>query len=136
MQSPAPLPHVDLTDTQWLFLAQLVTASLRDPGSSIDDEEVAAARGIDREQMYSEVPLLSWLKLIEQRGDQLTATDLGAAVHYRRLYESSELRLSEVARLAEAHEAAAPQLTLAVRQLAQGSVTLEEALRSAARRLA
>lgn len=84
--------------------------------------------------MYTDVPLLSWLKLIERRDDHLKVTALGVAVHYRRLYEASELRLSEVFRLAEAHESEAPQLALAVRRLAQGSVTFEEALSSAARR--
>lgn len=134
MQFSAPLPHVDLTDAQWRLLAQLVTASLRDPHASTENTEVAAARGIDPEQIHEDVPLLSWLKLMEQRDDELTVTALGAAVHYRRLYESSEVRLSEVARLAEAHESQAPQLTLAVRRLAQGSVTFEEALSGAARR--
>ncbi|MFI6963019.1 hypothetical protein [Streptomyces sp. NPDC050255] len=92
MHLPAPLPHVDLTDAQWRLLAQLVAASLHDPGASTDDEEVAAARGLDLEQMYTDVSLLSWLKLIERRDDQLMVTDLGTAVHFRRLYESSELR--------------------------------------------
>lgn len=136
MRFSVPLPHVDLTDAQWRLLAQLATAPLRDPGISTGDAEAAAARGIDSEQILDDVPLLNWLKLIERRDDQLVATALGAAVHYRRLYESSELRLSEVARLAEAHETMAPQLTPAVRRLAQGSVTFEEALSGAARRSA
>ncbi|MER7722961.1 hypothetical protein [Streptomyces sp. NPDC096323] len=125
---------MDLTDAQWRLLAQLVTASLRDPRASTEDAQVATARGIDPEQMHEDVPLLSWLKLMERRDGELTVTALGVAVHYRRLSETSEVRLSEVARLAEAHESQAPQLTLAVRRLAQGSVTFEEALSSAARR--
>ncbi|MFJ8858915.1 hypothetical protein ACIRD8_10810 [Streptomyces sp. NPDC102451] len=136
MQISAPLPHVDLTDAQWGLLAELVTTPQRDPDSSTADAEAAAARGIDPGQVQRDEPLLSWLKLIERREGRLAATALGAAVHYRRLYESSELRLSEVARLVEEHERVAPQLTLAVRRLAQGAVSFEEARRGAARRTA
>ncbi|MET9804999.1 hypothetical protein [Streptomyces halstedii] len=134
MQISAPLPHVDLTEAQWGLLAELVTAPLHDPGSSLADAEAAVARGIDPGQVQRDEPLLSWLKLIERREDRLAATVLGAAVHYRRLCESSERRLSEVARLAEAHETTAPHLALAVRRLAQGAVTFDEALSGAARR--
>ncbi|MFF2407669.1 hypothetical protein [Streptomyces sp. NPDC058092] len=136
MHFSAPLPAVDLADAQWRLIAQLVTASLRYPGNTTDDAEVAAARGIDPEQIHSDVSFLTWLKLIERRDDRLVATALGAAVHYRRLHESSELRLSEVVRFAEAHEAQAPQFTRAVQQLAQGSISFEEAMSGAARRSA
>ncbi|MHC3461487.1 hypothetical protein [Streptomyces flavovirens] len=133
MHISAPLPHVDLTDAQWGLLAELVTAPQRDPSSSTADAEAAVARGIDPGQVQRDEPLLSWLKLIERREGWLAATALGAAVHYRRLCESSERRLSEVARLAQAHETTAPHLALAVRRLAQGSVTFDEALSGAAR---
>ncbi|MER5556199.1 hypothetical protein ABT001_31785 [Streptomyces sp. NPDC002793] len=136
MQFSAPLPHVDLAEAQWGLLAELVAAPQRDPGSSTADAEAAVARGIDPGQVQRDEPLLSWLKLTERRDGWLGATALGAAVHYRRLYESSELRLSEVARMVEEHERAAPQLTLAVRRLAQGVVSFEEARRGAARRTA
>ncbi|MGN5632901.1 hypothetical protein [Streptomyces sp. AC154] len=125
---------MDLTDVQWRLLSELTTAPLRSPGVSTDEAESAAARGIDSKQVLDDVPLLSWLKLVERRDGQLGVTALGAAVHYRRLHEMSELRLSEVARLAEAHETTAPQLTLAVRRLAQGAVTFEEAMSGAAGR--
>ncbi|MBL1291598.1 hypothetical protein ACFTXO_02610 [Streptomyces sp. NPDC057067] len=134
MQISAPLPHVDLTDAQWGLLAELVTTPQRDPGSGTADAEAAVARGIDAGQVQRDEPLLNWLKLIERRDGRLAATALGAAVHYRRLCESSERRLSEVVRLAEAHETTAPHLALAVRLLAQGSVTFDEALSGAVQR--
>lgn len=133
MHSPVPLPHVDLTDAQWQLLDELVTAGLTDPSHSVDSAESAAARGIDLQLFAADAALLTWLKLAERSGDQWGVTDLGAALHYRRLYESSELRLSEVARFATANEASAPQLTRAVRRLAQGSISFDEAFREAQR---
>ncbi|SEC01589.1 hypothetical protein SAMN05216483_0884 [Streptomyces sp. 2131.1] len=80
--------------------------------------------------MYVDVPVLTWLRLLEQRDDWLVVTDLGTAVHYRRVAEACELRLSDVARFAEAGEAAAPHFARTVRRLAQGSLSLAEALGS------
>ncbi|WP_406407709.1 hypothetical protein [Streptomyces sp. NBC_01643] len=130
MHPPTPLPYVDLSDAQWQLLAQLVSAGLPDPASSQDNAEVVAACGLDLEQVHADVPFLTWLKLIERNDGWLVVSDFGAAVHYRRVHESSELRLSEVARLAGANEAAAPQFARAVRRLAQGSISFAEALSS------
>ncbi|WP_093704501.1 hypothetical protein [Streptomyces sp. 2131.1] len=125
------MPDVALTDTQWRLLAQLVAAALPDSGSGGRQHARAiAARGLDPDQVYVDVPVLTWLRLLEQRDDWLVVTDLGTAVHYRRVAEACELRLSDVARFAEAGEAAAPHFARTVRRLAQGSLSLAEALGS------
>lgn len=134
MHSPAPMPDVDLTDAQWRLLAQLAVAALPDPGSGGRQYAgAAAARGLDPEQVCVDVPVLAWLRLLEQRDDWLVVTDLGVAVHYRRMSEVCELRLSDVARFAEAGEAVAPDFARTVRRLAQGSISLAEALGRASR---
>lgn len=129
MHSPAPMPDMDLTDAQWRLLAQLAVAALPDPGSGgRQHARAAAARGLDPDQVCVDVPVLAWLRLLKQRDGWLVVTELGAAVHYRRVAEASELRLSDVARFAESGEAAAPHFALTVRRLAQGSISLAEAL--------
>ncbi|MFD3409937.1 hypothetical protein [Streptomyces cyaneofuscatus] len=120
---------MDLTDAQWHLLGELVSVGLTDPSGSTAAAATAAARDVDPQSFSAEVALLAWFKLACRVDDQWVATALGAALHYRRLYESAELRLSEVARLATANEESAPVLTLAVRRLAQGSISFEEALR-------
>lgn len=129
MHSPAPLPYVDFTDAQWHLLGELVSAGVTDPSDSGDSAATAAARGIDVQSFSGEVAFLAFLKLACRVDDQWVATDLGAALHFRRLLESAELRLSEVARFATVNEASAPEFSLAVRRLAQGSISFEEALR-------
>ncbi len=129
MHSPAPMPDMDLTDAQWRLLAQLAAAALPDPGSGGRQHAGgASARGLDPDQVCVDAPVLAWLRLLEQRDGWLVVTDLGAAVHYRRVAEASELRLSDVARFAESGEAAAPYFARTVRRLAQGSISLAEAL--------
>ncbi|WP_405900805.1 hypothetical protein OG242_28070 [Streptomyces sp. NBC_00727] len=134
MHAPAPVPDMDLTDAQWRLLAQLAAAALPDPGSGGRQHAGAAvARGLDPDQVRVDVPVLAWLRLLEQRDDWLLVTDLGAAVHYRRTAEASESRLSDVARFTESGEAAAPHFARTVRRLAQGSISLAEALGRASR---
>ncbi|WP_329625310.1 hypothetical protein OG357_37240 [Streptomyces sp. NBC_01255] len=85
------------------------------------------ARGLDPDQVRADLPTLLWLKLVERRGERLTATDRGAAVHYRSLYEASEERLSEIARFAQAQGTVAPDFARAVRLLAQKPLSSTEA---------
>ncbi|MFH9396648.1 hypothetical protein [Streptomyces sp. NPDC017413] len=130
MSSPAPLPHVDLTATQWRLLGELVSAALPDPSRSVDSTAAAAAaRGLDPGLLTADAALLTWMKLAAHSGEQLTATDLGAALHYRRLQELLELRLSEVVRYAAANEPAAPRFARNVRRLAEGSLPFADAMR-------
>ncbi|MEV0036337.1 hypothetical protein [Streptomyces sp. NPDC050804] len=112
------------------LLAHLVSASLPDPGGSGGAAEAVVAYGLDPDQVRADLPSLIWLKFVVRDDDRLVATDLGAAVHFRSLYESAEERLSEVARLVEAYEVQAPPLARCVRRLAQGSISFEEALAS------
>ncbi|MEU5367567.1 hypothetical protein ABZ362_00965 [Streptomyces sp. NPDC005951] len=129
MYSPAPLPHVDLTAAQWQLLGELVSAPLTDPLRGTDNMEAAAARGLDPQLLPADSALLTWMKLAERSGEFLTVTDLGAALHYRRLQEWFELRLSEVARFAAAHEPSVPRFARDVRLLAEGSLSFADAMR-------
>ncbi|WP_326811041.1 hypothetical protein OIE62_23070 [Streptomyces scopuliridis] len=88
------------------------------------------AYDLDPDQVRVDLPSLIWLKFVVRDDDRLVATDLGAAIHFRSLYESAEERLSGVARLVEACEVQASPLARCVRQLAQGSISFEEALAS------
>ncbi|MFE7335245.1 hypothetical protein [Streptomyces griseus] len=119
---------MDLTAAQWQLLGELVAAALTDPSLSVDSVAAAAARGIDTRQFPTDAALLTWMKLVERSGDQLTATDLGAALHHRRLQESLELRLSEVVRYAAANESSMPQFARNVRRLAEGSLSFADAM--------
>ncbi|WP_232788639.1 hypothetical protein [Streptomyces odonnellii] len=130
MHPTGPLPHVDLTDSQRQLLAHLVSASLPDPGGSGGVAEAVVAYGLDPDQVRADLRSLIWLKFVARDRGRLLATDLGAAVHFRSLYESAEERLSEIARLVEAYKVQAPSLTRCVRRLAQGSISFEEALTS------
>ncbi|MFJ2173849.1 MULTISPECIES: hypothetical protein [unclassified Streptomyces] len=85
------------------------------------------AHGLDPDQVRADLPSLTWLKLITRTHGSLVATDLGTAVHFHALYESSEERLSQVAQLVSAHQTRAPELARCVRRLAEGSLTFEEA---------
>ncbi|CAG7643603.1 hypothetical protein [Actinacidiphila bryophytorum] len=68
------------------------------------------------------------MKLVDLDDGSLGLTDLGTAVHFRALYESSQERLAGIARLADMREATAPHFARAVRSLADGSCSLPEAL--------
>lgn len=127
MHSAAPLPHVDLTEAQWQFLARLASGPLPD-SSDRQAFAQALAPDLDADQARGDLPTLRWMKLVDLTDSSLVLTDLGTAVHFRALYESSQERLSEVARLAETGESAAPRFARAVRRLADGSCSLREAL--------
>lgn len=75
-----------------------------------------------------DVPTLRWMKLVDRADGSLALTDLGAAVHFRAMYESSQERLAEIARLADMRQAVAPHFARAVRRLADGTCSLPEAL--------
>jgi hypothetical protein len=128
MHSAAPLPDVDLTDTQRRLIARLAAGPLPDPGDRDGFTRALAPDGLDADQARDDLPTLRWMKLVHPAEGSLTLTDLGAAVHYRALYESTQDRLSEIARLADRGRATAPRFALAVRGLADGSRTLAEAL--------
>lgn len=127
MHSAAPLPHVDLLEAQWRLLARLGSGPLPDPSDRQAFAE-ALAPDLDADQARADLPTLRWMKLVDLADGSLVLTDLGLAVHFRALYESSQARLSEVARLAETGESAAPRFARAVRRLADGSCSLPEAL--------
>ncbi|WP_333771238.1 hypothetical protein [Streptomyces sp. IBSBF 2435] len=130
MHSAAPLPHLDLTEAQWRLLARLAEGSVPDPSDRSAFVEALALDGLDADLARDDLPTLRWMKLVDLAHGSLTLTDLGAAVHFRALYESSQERLAEIARLADMRAAVAPRLARAVRGLADGSRSLAEALAS------
>ncbi|WP_166026357.1 hypothetical protein [Streptomyces chilikensis] len=125
------IPHVDLTTTQYALLAELELAPM--PRRAAD----VSARGLSAEEVLSDaVPGLLWLGLIQESEDSLAITSAGTAVHYRAEHEKAVCRLAEVAAFAdvlEAEEATAidrRRVPHALRRLAQGTVSLEEAVGS------
>ncbi|MGW4625176.1 hypothetical protein [Streptomyces rubiginosohelvolus] len=120
---------MDLTAAQWQLLGELVSAPLTDPSRGADSSATAAVRGLDPQLFPADSALLTWMKLAERSDDLLRATDLGAALHYRRLQESLELRLSEVARYAATNEPSSPHFARNVRLLAEGFLSFADAMR-------
>lgn len=128
MHSAAPLPALDLTDAQWRLLARLAAGSIPDPSDRSAFVRALAVDGLDADLAREDLPTLRWMKLVDQADGSLVLTDMGAAVHFRALYESSQERLGEVARLAVMRGAVSPRFAQAVRRLADGSCSLSEAL--------
>ncbi|MGP4051596.1 hypothetical protein [Streptomyces sp. 2A115] len=125
-----PLPHFVLTDSQLRLLAELVLQPLPDPATGEEAEMVILARELDVSDVLSDARELAFLGLAVRENGAVAATDLGAAVHYQALHEAAESRLSDVVRLVAAVEDDQPRLARAVRHLAQGHVSLDQALAS------
>ncbi|WP_199865185.1 hypothetical protein [Frankia sp. EI5c] len=99
------------------------------------DPAAVEARGLAPEAVAAVLPTMRWLKLVTEQDGVLTATDLGAAVFHRARQEDAEARLSAVVSFADVLEAAvgseratrsAPR---ALRQLAQGVISRDQAVR-------
>ncbi|MDX3239379.1 hypothetical protein PV392_27565 [Streptomyces sp. ME03-5709C] len=125
------VPHVALTDTQYALLAELMLAPL--PHSAAD----VSARGLSADQVSGDVPALVWARLIEESDEMLAVTMRGAAVYYRAEHEKAERRLADMATFADALEtqedagvAQLRRIAGALRGLAQGTLSLEEAIGS------
>lgn len=125
-----PLPRFVLTDSQRRLLAELVLQPLPDPAAGEEAEMVILARELDVSEVLRDVRELAFLGLAVGENGEVVATDLGTAVHYQALHEAAESLLSDVVRLVTAVEDDHPRLTRAVRHLAQGEVSLEQALAS------
>ncbi|NNN31999.1 hypothetical protein HLK59_16835 [Streptomyces sp. S3(2020)] len=128
-----PLPHFELSSSQYRLLAETVLSSLPDPATQEDAQLEWTARGLDPEDLELDVPELIFLGLVAQEQGSLAMTRLGAAVHYRAVYEAAEERLAAVVLLAEAAENVDPQFCRTVRRLVQGNVSFAEALAEVAR---
>jgi hypothetical protein len=126
-----PLPHFELSSYQYRLLAETVHMPLPDPASGPDARTEWLARGLDPDDSEADVPELVVLGLVAREDGSLAMTGLGAAVHYRAAHEAAEERLSAVVRLAVSAGGAHPRLASALRRLAQGSVSLDEALAEA-----
>jgi hypothetical protein len=128
MHPAAPLPHFELTESQWRLLARLTSGPLPDPSDRQVFVRALAVDGLDADKARDDLPTLRWMRLVHSADGSLALTDLGAAVHFRALFEATQERLSQVARLAETHESVAPRFARTVRRLADGSCSLCEAL--------
>jgi hypothetical protein len=127
MHSAAPLPHVDLTDPQRQFLARLAQGPVPE-GDRPAFTRALSADGLDADLVWDGLPSLRWLKLVNVAEDALVLTDLGAAIHFRALFESSQERLSDVVQLAERGGNTTLRLARAIRGVAEGSCSLPQAL--------
>jgi hypothetical protein len=84
--------------------------------------------------MRADVPALLWMGLIAQSHGTLSVAQLGSAVFHRAERENAGNRLAEVAAFADALEATSGsevdhrRIPYALRQLAQGAFTLDEAV--------
>ncbi|MEU0584324.1 hypothetical protein [Streptomyces sp. NPDC006132] len=128
-----PLPQFELSRPQYQLLAATVLMPLPDPAGADDARTEWLARGLDPGDDELDVSELVFLGLVARKDGSLTMTGLGAAVHYRAAHEAAEERLSSVARLAESAEDTHSQLARAVRRLAQGTISFEQALAEARR---
>ncbi|KKD09955.1 hypothetical protein TN53_00190 [Streptomyces sp. WM6386] len=127
------MPHFELSSSQYRLLAETVLSSLPDPATEEDAQLEWSARGLNWEDPELDVSELIFLGLVSREQGLFAMTHLGAAVHYRAVYEAAEERLAAVAMLAEAAENVGPRFSRAVRRLAQGSFSFGEALAEVAR---
>ncbi|GAA3822907.1 hypothetical protein ACFS5L_09605 [Streptomyces phyllanthi] len=123
-----PLPHFELSSSQYRLLAEAVLAPVPDPATSEAAQQECLARGLDPDDVRADVPELLLLGLVVRERHALSLTPLGTAAHYRKAHEEAERRLAAVAQLAEEAAHMSPRLARAVRRLAQGSLSLGEAL--------
>ncbi|MCF3960411.1 hypothetical protein [Streptomyces fuscigenes] len=121
---------MDLTENQRRLLARLALGSLPVPTDRPAFTRALAADGLEADFIRADLPSLRWMRLVDVAEGSLMLTDLGAAVHFRALFESSQERLSEVVRLAERGEDTVPRLARAIRGVAEGSCSLPQALLS------
>ncbi|WP_230423653.1 hypothetical protein [Streptomyces radicis] len=119
---------MDLTEAQWRLLARLAEGPVGDPSDRAAFARDLAVDGLDVDRARADLPTLRWMKLVDLAEGGLVLTDLGAAVHFRALFEAAQERLGEVALLADAREAVAPRFARAVRRVADGTYSLPEAL--------
>ncbi|MFH0175484.1 hypothetical protein [Streptomyces cacaoi] len=93
-----------------------------------------SARGLNEADVPDDVRTLTWRGMVATDEGSLSLTPLGAAAHYASEAERLTSRLVDVSTLADELERLVPALareTHAVRQVAQGTWSLEQALRFA-----
>ena len=108
--------------------------TLADIPYSEEDAIALAVRGLDEDEVREDARSLAWRGMVAAEGDRLSITPLGAAAYYAYEVEQLTARLSDVCALVDELERVAPALgrqTCAVRQVAQGTWSLEEAIRYA-----
>ncbi|MGW7644200.1 hypothetical protein [Streptomyces bobili] len=122
------VPTVPLSPLQQRLLQELDLCDLPAPEAA---PESYASRDFDTDEVRDALPALLWARLVEQQGDEATLrlTPVGAAT--LRAAECDELaaRLRAVASFADtvAQGAAARPAGLALKRLAEGTWTLEQA---------
>ena len=104
--------------------------TLADIPYTLHDVAPLASRGLDEEQVQEDVLSLTWRGMVAADGGSLSITPLGAAAHYASEVEELSARLVDVCTLTDELERLAPSLTHethAIRQVAQGTWSLEQA---------
>lgn len=108
--------------------------ALADMPYSDEDMTSASVRNLDEEALRDDVPTLTWRGMVTVDDGRLSITPLGAAAHYASEAAELSARLVDVHTLAEELERLSPARAReahAIRQLAQGAWSLEQAMRSA-----
>ncbi|MCW8383094.1 hypothetical protein [Streptomyces justiciae] len=126
-----PLPHFELSSSQYRLLAETLLSPLPDVTAAEGAQLDWLTRGLDPGDPDLDVSELAVLGLIVRRDGVVSTTPLGAAVHHRAAQQAVEERLSAVVRLVETVSGTRPGLTRAVRGLSQGSLSFEQALHEA-----
>lgn len=122
-----PLPHFELTRPQYRFLAEAALGPLPDPDDGEGAQQSWSARELDPDDPDLVLSELVFAGLVTRGRNGFVLTPLGAAVHHRAAQEEAENRLAAVVLLTDEIAREHPRLARAVRLLAQGIVSPEEA---------
>ncbi|QKV95930.1 hypothetical protein HUT19_32785 [Streptomyces sp. NA02950] len=90
-----------------------------------------AVRDLEEASIADDVRTLSWMGLVETRGERLAITPRGRAVHFEAECAVLSARLAEVSVFADALQRRTPSLGAelhALRQLADGAWSVTEAV--------
>ncbi|MDH6137034.1 hypothetical protein P3T37_006465 [Kitasatospora sp. MAA4] len=118
--------HSVLSPSQLQLLHHLVIAEIPSP-----DAIAAAVRGLDQESSADDVQTLSWMGLLEVKGEGLVITPRGKAAYFEAECTTLGERLIEVSAFADELQRRTPSLSPemhALRQLAEGAWSGTEAV--------
>ncbi|MQY40020.1 hypothetical protein SRB17_80490 [Streptomyces sp. RB17] len=95
------------------------------------DPVAVAVRDLEEASIANDVRTLSWMGLLEVRGERLAITPHGRAVHFEAECAALSARLAEVSAFADDLQRRTPSLAAemhALRQLADGTWSVAEAV--------
>ncbi|MFJ9869833.1 hypothetical protein [Streptomyces sp. NPDC101165] len=120
--------HSALSPSQLQLLQHLMLAEVPHPDT---DPAAVAVRDLEEASITDDVQTLSWMGLLEVRGEHLAITPHGRAVHFEAECAVLSARLAEVSVFADDLQRRTPSLGAelhALRQLADGAWSLTEAV--------